>query len=118
MDKIRILNLKLLGRHGVYEFEKKINRIFELDIEIEFDLKKAKSSDSLSDTVDYGKVVNYIKKIFTHKDYNLIESLAAHICESLKKKFTLNKVIVRIRKPHAPIEASLDTVEVEVISGE
>ena len=30
------------------------------------------------------------------------------------EKYSVEKVIVKVRKPHAPINADLDTVEVEV----
>ena len=34
MDKISIINLKIPARHGVYEFEKDKDGLFELDIEL------------------------------------------------------------------------------------
>ena len=53
MDKIRILNLKIPAKHGVYDFEKKSVGIFEIDIQMQIDLSKAMISDDLKDTVDY-----------------------------------------------------------------
>ena len=37
MDCIRIINLKIPGRHGVYEFEKEKDGLFELDAELFLD---------------------------------------------------------------------------------
>ena len=43
MDCIRIINLKIPGRHGVYEFEKEKDGLFELDVELFLILKAQES---------------------------------------------------------------------------
>ena len=40
--------------------------------------------------------------------------MAGRICEGILEKYPIQKVVVKIRKPHAPINADLDTVEVEI----
>ena len=114
MDCIRIINLKIPGRHGVYEFEKEKDGLFELDVELFLDLKSAGKSDDLAKTVNYGEAVAIIKDVFNSKDRNLIESVAEDIARELLSKYTISKVMIRIRKPHAPISANFDTVEVEL----
>ena len=114
MDWIRIINLKIPGRHGVYEFEKEKDGLFELDVELFLDLKSAGKSDDLSKTVNYDEAVGIIMDVFNSKDRNLIESVAEDIARELLFKYSINKVIIRIRKPHAPISANFDTVEVEL----
>ena len=114
MDCIRIINLKIPGRHGVYEFEKEKDGLFELDVELFLDLKSAGKSDDLSKTVNYDEAVGIIRDVFNSKDRNLIESVAEDIARELLSKYAINKVIIRIRKPHAPISANFDTVEVEL----
>jgi dihydroneopterin aldolase len=114
MDCIRIINLKIPGRHGVYEFEKEKDGLFELDVELFSDLKSAGKSDDLAKTVNYGEAVEIITEVFNSKDRNLIESVAEDISRELLSKYTISKVIIRIRKPHAPISANFDTVEVEL----
>ena len=114
MGKIKILNLRLLGKHGVYDFEKKKEGVFELDIYMDLNLRNALLSDDLKDSVDYSKVVELVKKIFSENDCNLIESVAGRICEGILEKYPIQKVVIKIRKPHAPIDADLDTVEVEI----
>ena len=114
MDCIRIINLKIPGRHGVYEFEKEKDRLFELDVELFLDLKSAGKSDDLAKTVNYGEAVGVITDVFNSKDRNLIESVAEDIARELLSKYATSKVKIRIRKPHAPILANFDTVEVEL----
>ena len=114
MDCIRIINLKIPARHGVYDFEKEKDGLFELDAELFLDLKSAGKSDDLLETVNYGEAIGIITDVFNAKDRNLIESVAEDISRELLSKYALSRVIIRIRKPHAPILANFDTVEVEL----
>ena len=115
MDCIRIKNLKVKARHGVYEFERKKDGTFELDIELYLSLEKSGQSDKLEHTIDYDNIVSIATKAFTGKDYNLVEAAAESVCEKLLYAFKVAKVILRVRKPHAPINAEFDTIEVELI---
>jgi len=115
LDKVRILNLKIPARHGVYEFEKDKDSIFELDVEMHTDLSIAGQTDDLKDTINYNEAVSVITDIFTQKDYYLIEAVGQTICKKLLADFKIQKVVIKIRKPHAPIMANLDTVEVELV---
>ena len=115
MDCIRIINLKIPARHGVYDFEKDKDKLFELDAELFLDLNIPGRSDQLKDSVNYAEVVEFITDIFILKDRNLIESVAEDISNKLLSKYPLKRVIIKIRKPHAPIKANFDNVEVELI---
>ena len=115
MDKISILNLKISGNHGVYDFEKEKPGTFEIDVEIFKDLSILKDTDDLKKTIDYSKIIQVIQKIFNEKIYILIETLAEKICDNLLKNFLIESVKLRIRKPHAPIQANFETVEVEIL---
>ena len=115
MDIIRIQNLKISARHGAYEFEKDKDGQFELDIEMYLSLETPARTDDLNDTVNYDEAVSVISSIFTKKSYNLIESVAEKICFKLLDQYPIKRVIIRVRKPHAPIQANLDTVEVELL---
>ena len=74
-----------------------------------------KRQDQLNETVNYDEAVRLVIDIFKRKDYNLIEAVGQSICKELLIKYPIDKVIVRIRKPHAPIMANLKTVEVELV---
>ena len=115
MDCIRIKSLKVKARHGVYEFERKKDGTFELDIEIYLPLEKSGKSDKLEDTIDYDNIVSIATKAFVEKDYDLVEAAAESVCGKLLDVLNIFKVILRVRKPHAPINADFDTIEVELI---
>ena len=59
MDKVRILNLKIPARHGVYEFEKDKDSIFELDVEMHTELSIAGQTDDLKNTINYNQKPKY-----------------------------------------------------------
>ena len=115
MDKISILKLKIPGNHGVYDFEKKTQGTFELDVELFLDLTTPCSTDQLKDTVDYARVTETVIRVFNEKHCNLIERVGEKICKELLNQFPVEKVMIKIKKPHAPIEANFDTVEVQLI---
>lgn len=115
MDKIRVLNLKIPGKHGIYEFEKEKDYLFEIDLEVHKSLRQAGVKDKVKNTIDYNDLILFTIDIFRSKDCNLIETVAESICAGIIKNFPVKKVIVKIRKPHAPIPAEFDTVEVEII---
>ena len=115
MDKISILKLKIAGNHGVYDFEKKTQGTFELDVELFLNLRVSCSTDQLKDTVDYARVTETVIRVFNEKHCNLIERVGEKICKELLNQFPVEKVMIKIKKPHAPIEANFDTVEVQLI---
>jgi len=115
MDKLRVINLKIPARHGVYDYEKDKDGLFELDLEILADLSKPSQTDNIEDTINYDDVISLTTKIFLKKDYNLIEAVGEDICQNLLNNFPIDTIKLKIRKPHAPIVASFDTVEVEIV---
>jgi len=114
MDSIRIKNLKIPARHGVYEFEKEKEGTFELDIELYLPLFKAGESDRLEDTINYEDIISVVTKAFTEKQYALVEAAAQSVCDRLLNDFKIDKITIRVRKPHAPIDADFETVEVQL----
>ncbi len=115
MDVIRLKNMVFYGYHGVSEFEKSLGGKFEIDIDLYKNLKKAGQSDNLKETLNYEKIYKTIQNCTKRNKYYLIETLAERIAESILRKYKTDKVIVRVRKPHAPVKGVLDTVEVEIL---
>jgi len=115
MGIIRLNNMNFYGYHGVYDFEKDKDHLFELDVEMYKPLSEAGKSDILKDTVNYDDVVALITTVFRSRDYHLLEAVGESICSKLLSEYPIEKVILKIRKPHAPILANLDTVEVELV---
>ena len=113
--KIRLNNIQLYGYHGVGDYEKKNGQQFEIDIEVYTDLTAAINTDNIDSTTNYTALYDIVVNVFTSHRYNLIESLANQIASTLTDNFCLSGCRVIIRKPDAPINGILDTVEVEIM---
>jgi dihydroneopterin aldolase len=114
-DIIRIHNAVFYAYHGVLSDEQSLGGKFEVDVELHADLTRGALTDRLKQTVDYERVYDCIKTLVLGKKYNLIEALAETIADGLLKEFRrLKKVVVRVRKPSAPVKGVIDYVEVEI----
>lgn len=118
MDKIFIENLEVFAHHGYYEYEREMGQKFIVNATFFLDLSKAARGDDLNSTVNYGEASRFIADFMTSHMYNLIETLAENICEALLIKYpVIEKIILRISKPQAPIPLRLDCPSIEIERG-
>ncbi len=112
---IRMKNAAFYAYHGAFEDEQNLGGKFEFDVDLYCDLSAAAESDSLAKTVDYEKVYAFIRQTVLQKKYYLLEALANTIGKGLITEFNaLQRVVVRVRKPHPPVKGVIDYVEVEI----
>lgn len=114
VDKIVLKNMAFYGYHGTNAHEAELGQRFFLDIEMFADLSRGICSDDLEKTVNYKSVFEEIRHIAQNERFHLLESLADHIAHTILKKYNLERVIIRVRKPSVPLDGILDYVEVEV----
>jgi len=72
-----------------------------VDLNLFYDLKLAGLSDDLAQTLDYAKIALYIQKFADQTRFNLVESFADNLAQSLLSDFKLNQVSLRVGKPCA-----------------
>lgn len=115
MDKIYIENLEFRAYHGVFPEEKKLGQKFIVSLELELDTREAALSNNLEKTLHYGLISERVQSIVLEKSYDLLESLAEKIAETLLLEYPLLQgVKVRVDKPQAPILLPFGTVAVEI----
>lgn len=115
LDIIRLHNAVFYAYHGVLSDEQNLGGKFEVDVDLHCDLSRGAKSDSLKQTIDYERVYDCIMQLVLGKKYYLIEALAGTIADGLLKNFKrAQKVVVRVRKPSAPVKGVIDHVEVEI----
>lgn len=114
-DTIRVLGLKFAAKHGVLPEEKNLIQPFEVDVEIKCDLLVPAESDQLDDTVDYSQVVSMVQEVMNGEYCCLIEKLAGLILKKVSGLVNEGEIIVRVRKPKAPISIPFENIEVELI---
>ena len=113
--KIHLNNMVFYGYHGVYPEERKLGQRFNVNIKLYTDDKLDPNIKDLSDTVDYTKIYDEVKRIMENQQFQLLEDCANTIIINILKDFALvagMKVI--IEKPGVPINATLSSVSVEM----
>jgi dihydroneopterin aldolase len=115
MDKIIMKNMGFYGYHGVLEAEKILGQKFFIDAILFLPLKKAGETDNLNFSVNYGAVYETIKEIVINQRFNLLEGLAELICQEIFSSFpVIEKIILKVKKPEAPVEGIFDYFGVEI----
>jgi dihydroneopterin aldolase len=119
-DRLSLLGMRFLGRHGVLPEEKVSAQPFEIDLVLHANLADAAERDDLAATVDYAALFDVVRAIVEGATHDLIESLAGTIASAALAATPpgiVESVEVRVRKPEAPIHGSFDTVEVSLTRG-
>lgn len=114
MDKIRLKNIIFYAHHGFYKAERELGQKFEIDIEVGCDLKASAFSDDLDKTIDYSKIYNIARETFEQNKFKLLETVAERMADQILKLNGIEMVLIRVRKPHVPMNGLLDSVEIEI----
>ena len=111
MDKILMSNLGFYGYHGLLKEEAVLGQKFFIDIELYLDTKEAGKTDDMYKSVSYADVYEVVKEIVENKRFNLLENRTSEVLE----KFDLIKgIMVRVKKPEAPVPGIYDYFGVEI----
>jgi dihydroneopterin aldolase len=100
-DRIYIEGLKINAKIGVYEWEKKVEQILFVDLQLAIDLAAAGQSDDLADTLDYAAIAERVQSLAVTKHYQLIEHYAEMLAATMFDMPQVAQVIVTIHKPAA-----------------
>lgn len=125
-DRITLTGLRVEGRHGVFDHEKRDGQPFLVDVVLWLDLRPAAAGDDLRRTVDYGELAQLAAGIVAGEPRDLIETVAAEIADAVMLRYgqdgsaaaaddgaaTVHAVEVTVHKPQAPIP--LDFADVAV----
>ena len=97
MITVEVRDLRLFGRHGVHKEERERGQDFVFDVEL--DVGDRGTSDRLEDAVDYVAVARAVQEVSDARSYNLLEALATAVADELERRFSPERVRVRVRKP-------------------
>lgn len=114
MDVVQLRGLRALGTHGVLPEERARPQPFEVDLDIECDLRAAASSDDLADTVDYGDIARCVADVVAGVPCSLLERLAERVAEVVLADERVRSVTVTVRKLRPPVPVALDHAAVRV----
>lgn len=115
MDKISIKRLEVFGNHGELPAENELGQKFLISADLYTDLSEAGKTDDLTYSVNYAEVCRFIYDTTRKTTFRLIERLAGYIAEELLVKYeSLERIVVRVEKPWAPVQLPLETVAVTI----
>jgi len=115
LDKLMLCGLKFYGRHGVYPAEKQQGQWFEADVEVWGDFSRAAESDDLRQALDYQQIFETVRQVLEGESANLIENLAHRVIAGLLQLPLVEKALVRIKKPGAPLDGRQVYAAVEMV---
>lgn len=113
MDTIQIKGLKVETVIGVHAWEKKLPRTLLIDLELATDAARAAKSDAITDALDYKAVADAAVTFAQASRFQLIETLAQRLAESLMKEFAVQWLRIAIHKPGAVPAAQSVAVTLE-----
>ena len=114
IDRIDLVGIEVYGKHGVLESEQEKSQVFRVDVAVFLDLKKAGSTDDLGDTVDYGVLAEEVREVVGSESHYLIEKVATRVAEVVLAHREINRTIVTIHKPDAPVDVAFDDISVTI----
>lgn len=115
MVKIVLSGIEAFAFHGCTPAEKEKGQDFLVDIELDYDAARAVDNDDLSEAVDYDALASQVYELVTGETCDLIETLAARIGEHIMKTTSASRLLVRVRKPQAPLRRKVGEVAVEMV---
>lgn len=114
MGVVSIHGLEVYGYHGCLDEEAVVGTLFKVDIDVEYNFKKAAEEDELSKTVDYVEVAKIAQEEIAIRS-RLIEQVAYRMMNRIKKRYPdAGKVKITLHKLNPPAEALLQSVSVSI----
>ena len=114
MDKILLNGISCTAHLGVLPEERKETQKVLIDLVLCLDIDTAAKLDKVQFSVDYQQIVNQVQKIVKDSRFNLLEALAAEVCQTVLKKNNLESVQVIVRKFPESLRNQLTDVAVEI----
>lgn len=113
-DEITLTGLRVFGRHGVYDEERRVGQDFVIDLVLRVDARPAAASDDIADTVHYGELAEQVAGIVAGDPVGLLETLADRIARQVLTDARVGSVRVTVHKPDAPIPLTFADVAVTI----
>ena len=109
--KIELYGIEVFGYHGATAVEEREGQTFLFDVSLW--PRQEPEADDIDQTIDYRDVA--VCASLRPRACVLLETLAAALADVLVERFAVERVRVRVRKPHVqldpPAEYSAVTVE-------
>jgi len=114
MGIIKVEKIQLFSNHGCLDEEGKIGSSYEVNLEIEANLKPSAQTDELEDTVDYVLLNNIVKEEVAIRA-KLLETVVMRILKRILEEAPLvTGATVALSKINPPIGGNVARVTIEM----
>ena len=107
LDRIALLGLRVVGRHGVFDFERADGQEFVIDAVLWVDTRPAAAADDLAATVDYGAVADRLAGIVCGEP-------VARLADACLADERVRQTQITVHKPEAPVSQPVQDVTVTI----
>lgn len=98
-DTIELRGMRVWGRHGANAGEQDVPQPIDIDLLLEVDLRAARASDDLADTISYADVHATVARIVGGQRFVLLERMGDVILETVMRDERVARARVAIAKP-------------------
>ena len=113
MGLITVEGIRVFAYHGHLPEEEKLGGHFMVNVWVTTDTTEVEKTDDLSDTIDYVKIIEIVKKQMAIRS-NMIEHPARRIADAILSLNKVQKVKVEVQKIAPPIDAVFDKISVTI----
>ena len=113
-DRIELTGIEVYAKHGVNADEQERAQVFRVDVTAYTDMATAGETDDLADTLDYSTLALEIREVVGAESHKLIETVASRVADTVLGHARVDKAVVTIHKPNAPIDLAFDDVSVTI----
>ena len=96
----------------MFDHERREGQPFVVDVVLELELDTV--SDDLSRTVSYADIADEVEAVVTGEPRDLIETVAGEIAKRCLAHRLVERVIVTVHKPQAPLTQAFSDVSVTI----
>ena len=98
-DYVSVKDLSVAAVIGVHDWEREIEQILLVSVDMATDVRKAAANDDLADALDYSAVTATIAAVLREGRFRLIETAAERVAGRLLADFPVSWLRLELRKP-------------------
>jgi 7,8-dihydroneopterin aldolase/epimerase/oxygenase len=98
-DIVSIRDLRVSTVIGVYDWERETEQALTFSVDMSADVARAAARDDLRDALDYSAVAHTVKCVVIEGKFQLIETAAERVAQTLIADYGLSWVRVQVIKP-------------------
>jgi 7,8-dihydroneopterin aldolase/epimerase/oxygenase len=99
LERVELRGIRAWGRHGANPGEQDVAQPFDVDLVLDADLRAARASDDLADTVDYAALHATVVRVVRTERCRLLERLAELILDAVMRDRRIAAARVSVAKP-------------------